>query len=201
MSSTPQGGAPGEWSSAPPPHPAQDQLGAPQRGVAAQAAPGSPVPREQTRVTGRRVIQYLLDAILSSIIPAILYWALDRGHGGLHALGITVAAVLAVLWYAWYWVVRPHRRNGQTFGMQLFDIRIISKDGGPAAVAQLVIRWLLLIIDDLVVGLVGLAVILLSRQRQRVGDHLARTLVVRAGWQPAPGQVRPAAAARHRRVR
>jgi hypothetical protein len=107
--------------------------------------------------------------------------------------------VLSILVYIWYWVIRPHRANGQTFGMQLLGIRIISKDGGAASIGQLAVRWILLIVDDLVIGLVGLFTMLLSRYRQRVGDHVANTLVVRteggfaspAGMPDAAAMTRP----------
>ena len=44
--------------------------------------PISPVNELETRVTGRRVVQYIVDAILFGIITALVSWALDRGHGG-----------------------------------------------------------------------------------------------------------------------
>jgi uncharacterized RDD family membrane protein YckC len=190
--SAPQGGAAGDpWSGTPQgERPAQPtgtgtsaETGAqwrPEWGAGPQHARGSsPVPQQQTRVTGRRVVQYILDYILSGIIPGILYWALNRGHGGRLALGLVISIVLSILVYIWYWVIRPHRANGQTFGMQLLGIRIISKDGGEASIGQLAVRWILLIVDDLVIGLVGLFTILFSRYRQRVGDHVANTLVIR----------------------
>jgi uncharacterized RDD family membrane protein YckC len=42
----------------------------------------------------------------------------------------------------------------------------------------------LLIVDTLFFGLVGFITMLASRYRQRVGDHVAGTLVVRADHQP-----------------
>jgi uncharacterized RDD family membrane protein YckC len=78
--------------------------------------------------------------------------------------------------------------------MQILGVRIISKDGGQASMAQLVIRWILLIVDDLFLGLVGLFTILLSRYRQRVGDHAAGTLVVRTYGGLADPAVSPDAA-------
>jgi uncharacterized RDD family membrane protein YckC len=155
-----------------------------QYGYGPPAGSASPVPAEETRVTGRRVVQYIIDGVLASIIPYILYWALDRGTGGTRVLGLVAAAVLSVLFYFWYWVIRPHGADGQTFGMKWLGLRVISKDGGPATIAQLAIRWILLIIDDLIAGLVGLFTMLFSHDRQRVGDHAAKTLVVRAHWQP-----------------
>jgi uncharacterized RDD family membrane protein YckC len=142
--------------------------------------PESPVDIRETRVTGRRVVQYIIDYILSGIIPGLAYWLFDRGHGVLHGFGWLLATVISLAVLLWYWVLRPHSKNGQTFGMQLLGVRVISKDGGPANMVQLIIRTVLLIIDDLVFGLVGLITMLCSRYRQRVGDHAARTLVVNA---------------------
>ncbi len=140
----------------------------------------SPVDIRETRVTGRRVVQYIIDYILSGIIPALAYWLFDRGHGVLHGFGWLLATVISLAVLLWYWVLRPHSKNGQTFGMQLLGVRVISKDGGPADMVQLFVRAVLLIIDDLFFGLVGLITMLCSRYRQRIGDHAARTLVVHA---------------------
>ncbi len=136
------------------------------------------VSEAETRVTGRRVIQYIVDYILAGIIPGLAYWLLDRG--ALHWLGWLVATVIALAVYYWYWVVRPHGHGGQTFGMQLFRLRVLSKDGGAASTVQFFIRGILLIVDTLFFGLVGFITMLCSRYRQRVGDHAAGTVVVEA---------------------
>jgi len=164
----PQGGAPGgQWGG-------QDW----------GSQPGwiSPVDRAETRVTGRRVVQYIIDAILVSIIPGIAFWLLDRGSGLAHALLWLVAVAIWVVVELYYWVLRPHNHTGQTYGMQLLGVRVISKDGGPASIAQLFIRAILLVIDTLFFCLVGFITILCSRYRQRVGDHAARTLVISTGY-------------------
>ena len=158
---TPEGGYPPQWAGQRPP---------------------SPVSEGATRVTGRRVIQYIIDYILAGIIPGLAYWLLDRGHGFLSGLGWLLATAIALAVYYWYWVERPRSTGGQTFGMQLFGLRIISKNGGPASVAQLLIRGILLIVDTLFFGLVGFLTIISSRYRQRVGDHAAGTLVVEADY-------------------
>jgi uncharacterized RDD family membrane protein YckC len=197
MSSTPQEGTPGPPGST---HQGLDpgqqsqqsgQYGQPypgdQYGSAQwQTRPGrmSPVSEAETRVTGRRIVQYLIDAFLVSLIPSLVSIPFDRSHSTfLHIMGGVVFMVLFVLIGLWYWVIRPHSHNGQTFGMQWLGLRVISKAGGPASVAQLFIRWVCLIFDALpytwpLTGLVGLIVMLCSRYRQRIGDHAARTLVV-----------------------
>ncbi len=140
----------------------------------------APVAATETRVVFRRVVQYIIDAILVSIIPGLLYFGLDRGHGLARALGVTVAIVLSVAIHLLYWIFRPSAANGQTFGMQLLGVRVLSADGGEASKLQLFIRWIVLILDTLVAGLVGLITMLCSRRRQRIGDHLAKTIVIRA---------------------
>lgn len=139
-----------------------------------------PVDRHETQVVGRRVVQYVIDYILAGIIPGLAYWLLDRGSGFVHGFGWAIATLIALAVYLWYWVIRPNGHHGQTFGMQLLALRIISKDGGPANVLQLFVRGVLLIIDTLFFGLVGLITMMASRYHQRVGDHMARTLVVGA---------------------
>jgi uncharacterized RDD family membrane protein YckC len=188
-SETPDWNAPGPGGNAP--QGAGTQQGAHPGGTEAapphwrgQHAPLGPVDQTATRVTGRRVIQYIIDYILAGIIPGLAYWLLDRGSGFLHGLGWLLATVIALGVYYWYWVERPRSHGGQTFGMQLLGLRVISKDGTPASRAQLFIRGILLIVDTLFFGLVGFITMLASRYRQRVGDHVAGTLVARADYQP-----------------
>jgi uncharacterized RDD family membrane protein YckC len=170
--STPSGNPPGQ--------PGGQWGGRPGRG-------DTPVNEIETRVTGRRIVQYLIDAFLVGLIPSLVSIPFDRsGSRLLHILGGVVFFVLFVLIGLWYWVLRPHSHNGQTFGMKLLGLRVISKDGGPANTTQLFIRWVCLIFDAIpytwpFTGLVGFIVIICSRHRQRIGDHLARTLVIETG--------------------
>jgi uncharacterized RDD family membrane protein YckC len=210
MSGTPEQGAAGQWSggtqeSARPSAPSQgsapgqEQFGSapsgggsgqPQGGGMAGNQRGSQpggralVNEAETRVTWRRVFQYWIDAFLVSLVPDLVSIPFDRsGSTSLHIIGGFVAFVLFIVIGFWYWIIRPHSRNGQTFAMQWFGLRVISKDGGPANVAQYFIRWVSLIVDAFpwvwpLTGLLGLIVMVCSRYRQRTGDHLARTLVI-----------------------
>lgn len=169
----PQYGYPGQY-----PPPGQPG-GGPMMGV-----PISPVNEIETRVTGRRIVQYIIDAILFGIITALISWALNRGSGGVHALLYIVLIVIDVIWYVLYWAYWPFGHNGQTIGMQIMGLRIISRDGGPATFAQLVIRSILLVLFTPLSLLVGIITMMFSRYRQRVGDHMAKTLVVRSSVEP-----------------
>lgn len=151
---------------------------------AGQPGTTAQVTRPDTRVTGRRVAQYLIDAFLVGIIPALASIPFDRSDSTfVHVLGGIVAFGIFIIVGLLYWVVFTYAQHGQTLGMKLLGLRVISMGGGPANRAQLTIRWLGLILDAIpytwpFTGLLGFIVILCSRDRQRIGDHLARTLVI-----------------------
>jgi uncharacterized RDD family membrane protein YckC len=189
----PQAGAPGQeqYSGQPyGPVPAQQRGQEPSAPSRRQA---ERVLRPETRVTGRRVVQYLIDAFLVSIIPSLVSIPFDRSNSTfIHVLGGIVAFAIFVVIGFVYWVVLPYRQRGQTLGMMMLGLRVISKGGGRANIAQLTIRWICLIVDAIpytwpLTGLVGFIVILFSRDRQRIGDHLGRTLVIDAKSMAADG--------------
>lgn len=135
-----------------------------------------------TRVTGRRIVQYIIDYILAGIVPAIAYWQFDTNAATIGGVRWFVATIIALAAYFAYWVAIPYAMGGQTFAMKLLRLRVLSKDGDRASVLQLFIRGIFLIVDTLLFGLVGYITILCSRYRQRVGDHVARTVVVSASY-------------------
>jgi uncharacterized RDD family membrane protein YckC len=147
----------------------------------------APVPEAQTRVSGRRVFQYFIDAFLVSLVPYIVSIPFDASsHTSLHIIGGIIAFVLFLIIGFWYWIVWPRAHNGQTFAMKWFGLRVVSKNGAPATTVQYFIRWIGLIVDAFpwvwpLTGLLGLIVMVCSRYRQRVGDHMARTLVISEG--------------------
>jgi uncharacterized RDD family membrane protein YckC len=150
-----------------------------------------PIGESQTRVSGRRVFQYWIDAFLVSIVPYLVGIPFDRSsRTSIHIIGGIVMFALFVVIGFWYWVVRPRSSNGQTFAMKWFGLRVVSKNGGQATTVQYFIRWIGLIFDAFpwvwpLTGLLGLIVMVCSRYRQRVGDHMARTLVISEGLTPA----------------
>src|SRR5580704_19762744 len=182
--SMPQGGGSGQsWETGP--QAGQQQYGQPpqygQQGSYGQEPYGqqppgggtmqgrvlSPVNEGETRVTGRRVVQYLIDWVLSGIVFGLISWALDRGTGAGHAVLVLVQVIVDIAWYFVYWAFVPYVRNGQTIGMTLLGLRVISKDGGPASLIQLFVRSILLVLFPMAGAIVGFVVMLCSRYRQR----------------------------------
>ncbi|MDA2811970.1 RDD family protein [Nocardiopsis sp. RSe5-2] len=194
--SGPQQPQPQQWAQEPPGHGAgQPAYGAPGPAQQAYGGYGPPaaagVPGD-VDVVGRRVGQYIIDGILSSIIPLVAMAVLlplafmptepdgSPSNPGLAAFLTILVIVLWVLIYIGYWVVWPAKAGGQTLGMKMLGLRVVSADGSEATMGQHFLRWLLLIVDGIFYGLVGLIVILASQGNQRVGDMVAKAYVVRA---------------------
>jgi uncharacterized RDD family membrane protein YckC len=179
--------------------------GAPPRGAGDEARPIagrpiSPVDKAETRVTGRRAVQYVIDVIIYDVVASVIAWVLGRGTGAVHGFLVFVIVVLDVAWYLLYWALRPYFRGGQTLGMQAMGIRVLSADGGPASFPQLAIRSVLLVLFFPLSVPVGWIVMMFSRYRQRTGDHIAKTVVVRRRGQPLAERQEYAGAGHVRRI-
>jgi uncharacterized RDD family membrane protein YckC len=70
--------------------------------------------------------------------------------------------------------------TGQTIGKKIVNIKVVRQDGKPMTYMEALIRTVLRIVDGIALYLVGLIVILASKEKQRVGDMAAKTLVVKA---------------------
>ena len=74
--------------------------------------------------------------------------------------------------FEWIW-------NGQTPGKRLLHLRVIKVDGSPVSGIDVLLRNLSRPIDTLgPMGLIGLLMIFVSRRAQRLGDLMARTMVI-----------------------
>lgn len=144
-------------------------------------------------IVGLRVIQFALDlgavAVLcyaASSLMALLPQAPDGTVANpVHALlMILVILALAVGANYWYWVQWPLAHHGQTFAMAVLRLRVVGTGNRPATKSQLALRALMLLADAMFLGLVGLLAMLSGPRRQRLGDMLASTDVIRVPSQP-----------------
>lgn len=69
--------------------------------------------------------------------------------------------------------------HGQSFGKKLMNIRVVKVDGSTPSVSSYLLRWLLFIIDGPLTGGLGLFVVLLTKNNQRLGDLAAGTMVIK----------------------
>ena len=151
----------------------------------------------------KRIFAYLLDLTLLVIffisMKSFYYGGASydstylEGHIGLDILTISLPMLL-------YAPVSEILMNGQTLGKKIFNIRIISLDGGEPSVVQFLIRWIFkafewpfffgyilfsgevlifYIFTTLVLGVFVVLIISLTKKNQRLGDLAANTVVVK----------------------
>lgn len=89
-------------------------------------------------------------------------------------------SLLMLLIYSWL-----EFRYGKTPGKFAVKTHVVRESGAPISFGQALARNALRVIDGLLFYLVGLIIILATRERQRFGDIVAHTLVVADSAEPA----------------
>jgi uncharacterized RDD family membrane protein YckC len=143
---------------------------------------------------GSRVGAAVIDAlILGAVLLAIQILVGVAGLLGLLGLAGGLPAALYVafilLLVFGYHPFFEEIWNGRTPGKRAFGLRVIQTDGQPIGLGPVLLRNLLRPLDIAVVA-IGLFLILFTRRRQRLGDLVAGTIVVR---QPKMAQPSPVA--------
>lgn len=120
------------------------------------------------------VIDYFLITIyLFSVTSLLIKLHLPSGFSVVFYLG---AIYLPALFYSF---LCETFNRGQSFGKRLMNIRVVKADGSTPGVSSYLLRWLLFIIDGPATGGLGLLVILLTKNSQRLGDLAAGTMVIK----------------------
>ncbi|PVZ06317.1 RDD family protein [Actinomycetospora cinnamomea] len=136
-----------------------------------------------THVTGRRVVATLVDGLLfglayvalavvaGTIVPTGPWsWRADMPVAANVAYGVAVVG---------YYVLMEGLL-GQTVGKLVCDIRVIDgSNGALPGLGKAAVRTVLRLVDGLFNYLVAFVAVLTSRNRRRLGDMAAGTLVVR----------------------
>lgn len=133
-------------------------------------------------VLGRRVIAALID--IGVLFCLFLALALVMGEATL-AQGTVSANLQGGEVYLYVGLVLSYffafeATLAQTIGKRLLKLRVVRLDGTRARPTAIAIRTLLRLLDWLpVFNLVGFICMLATRRHQRIGDLLAKTIVVR----------------------
>jgi uncharacterized RDD family membrane protein YckC len=136
---------------------------------------------------GSRTLAILADLGLCAIALLTVYLLMSIFQGvagdwmtrfGSHVLAIVLLVMIfAAQWvyfyfFEWLW-------NGQTPGKRLLHLRVIKVDGAPVSWIDVLLRNLSRPVDAFgPMGLIGLLMIFVTPRGQRLGDLMARTLVI-----------------------
>lgn len=140
---------------------------------------------------GQRIIAAIIDGIIVGVAGLILNgFLLFAGLARFGAFGMGFMSAMPWMWAPWMWLLSfliPvayytyfEGTTGQTIGKKAMNIRVVKPDGRPCDFASALIRSILRVVDSLVIGLVGIVVISVTEKKQRIGDLVANTIVVKA---------------------
>jgi len=141
---------------------------------------------------GSRVVAGIVDYIIIGIIAGILSIlvllpvSVVTGPGMMSGFGLAwfsgMFAIMGIMWLLWLiYFTYFEGTSGQTIGKKLTHIRVIKEDGSRCDFDSALVRNILRIVDHLpFLYILGIILIAATEKKQRLGDMLAKTIVVRA---------------------
>lgn len=127
---------------------------------------------------GERFLALVIDYFLITlyIYSTVVLLMELRLSSGFRSFFLLCIIYLPILGYSFLCETFNH---GQSFGKKLMNIRVVKVDGSTPSVSSYLLRWLLFIIDGPLTSGLGLFVVLLTKNNQRLGDLAAGTMVIK----------------------
>ncbi len=126
--------------------------------------------QQQYAGVGVRFLAVLIDGIILGVVGGLLSFVFRNAPG----LGGSIVGILAIVYF-----IVMEATQGATLGKMALGLRVVKMDGSPISWTESVVRNLLRIIDGLFVYLVGAIFVWTSPLKQRLGDRVAHTVVIR----------------------
>ncbi|MCK4870741.1 MAG: RDD family protein [Gammaproteobacteria bacterium] len=126
---------------------------------------------------GKRILGGIIDIILLVIVFAIYvrFFGREVLPGSYHVEGMP-AFYIFVFIFLYYWVFEAI--TGKTLGKLIVKTRVVNKEGNKITWRQSFVRNIMRVIDGLFFYLVAAIAIASSEKNQRLGDMLAKTVVI-----------------------
>lgn len=123
--------------------------------------------------------------LVDGVILGIVFFLLGFGMTGSFSFDLFGADAFTLLAAWWlvsllYFVILEGTK-GATVGKMLLKIKVVQEDGKPCGMVPAFVRNLLRIVDALpVLYIIGMVLISRSDKKQRLGDRVAKTVVIKA---------------------
>lgn len=134
---------------------------------------------------GPRAIAVIIDTVIFTIAACCVFLVITLASGGEYeetgGAAILLQLLIGIAYYVYFIVMEG--TSGTTLGKRILKLRVVKVDGSPLTMGDAAIRNVLRIIDGIFGYLVGAILIWTSPDKQRLGDRVAKTIVVTA----APG--------------
>ncbi|MFQ3318337.1 MAG: putative RDD family membrane protein YckC [Natronomonas sp.] len=124
----------------------------------------------------KRILAFLIDAVLFAVAVSILSGIAGVVSARLSALVTALGGVLLFAYFIYF-----EAEYGQTLGKMVMDIVVVTEDGNPITYRESALRTILRIVDwfPYPLHLIGLVAIYVTDRKQRLGDLVADTIVVK----------------------
>jgi len=141
----------------------------------------SAVTEASTKCGVRRAGAYLFDQLITIWLPVTLFGALVFS-GGVDDEGVTAVQGFAFLVspISFVYFVVMEAGSGATLGKRLLGIRVVGADGAKVSWGASLVRNLMRLVDLMFWAIPALISMVMSPLDQRLGDRVAKTVVVRA---------------------
>jgi uncharacterized RDD family membrane protein YckC len=135
---------------------------------------------------GIRFVAQLIDGVLLLVFYFVAGYYVASQVGGLTPDGFELKGapaflVMGLSLFAWlaYLTLLEAFWHGQSLGKKLTGIRVAKVDGAPIGFTEALVRNVLRVVDGLIFYLVGAILVWRSPRKQRLGDRVAGTVVVK----------------------
>lgn len=120
---------------------------------------------------GDRIIAFLIDGFI--LVPYMII-ALMITSGTFE--GMIFILMIPPMFYS---LLFETFGNGQTPGKKSRDIKVVKLNGGSPVFANYLLRWIFRPVDIILYGAVAVALIIITKNGQRLGDIIAGTTVIK----------------------
>ena len=127
---------------------------------------------------GLRAVATIIDTVLLMVVGYVV----AMFSGGTTAAGFQLQGAPFLLWlvFAIAYYIIMEAQFGATIGKRLIGLRVVKLDAGARIDWQAaIVRNVLRLVDGLFFYLIGAILVWASAKRQRLGDRVAGTVVIR----------------------
>ena len=124
---------------------------------------------------GDRILAQILDWIILLAYLVIIIW-IGSAAGINNEWYYLVSIGLVPLFYT---LLMEIFNQGQSIGKMIMNMQVVKLDGSSPTLSSYLMRWLLFLIDGPLTSYMGLIVMVLTRNNQRLGDLAAGTVVIK----------------------
>jgi uncharacterized RDD family membrane protein YckC len=134
--------------------------------------------RQTPASVGERIGAQLIDWLIQGIFLYTFLYAFAELGGKFDGFS-QVGMIITVLLITCYCPLCELFYHGQTLGKRIMKLRVVKRDGSLPTLGSVILRWLLFLIDGPSMCGIGILVMLLNNDSQRLGDMAAGTLVIK----------------------